>query len=32
LKKLKQRGLKAAQDGIEKVKEIHTIVKEHYLP
>ena len=32
LKKLKQRGLKAAQDEIEKVKEIHTIVKEHYLP
>lgn len=30
-KKLKQRGLKAAQDGIEKVKEIYTIVKEHHL-
>ncbi len=31
MKKLKQRGVKAAQDGIKKAKEIYTSVKEHHL-
>lgn len=30
-KKLKRRGVKAAQDGIEKAKEIYASVKEHHL-
>lgn len=31
MKRLRKRGVKAAQDGIEKVKELYTSVKEHHL-